>query len=61
VVVTGVVDVVFDSEQPTSATMIVATTTGVPHQVLRMLATAVRSTMARSRWWLKVFTFRRPA
>jgi hypothetical protein len=30
----------------------------VTHRIVRMLAAANRSTVARTRWWLKVFTFR---
>ena len=39
--------------------MIVTTRSGVTRRIVRMLATANRSTVARTRWWLKVFTFRR--
>ena len=54
-----VVDGLVDSEQPTSASMIVTTRSGVARQIVRMLATADRSTVASRRLWLKVFTSRR--
>jgi hypothetical protein len=53
------VDGLFDSEQPTSASMIVTTRSGVARRIARMLATADRSTVASTRLWLKVFTSRR--
>jgi hypothetical protein len=57
-VVAGVVDGLFDSEQPATATIIVTTTTGVTRRIVKMLTTANCSTVARTRWWLTVFTFR---
>ena len=58
-VAVDVVDGLFDSEQPTSASMIVTTRSGVARRIARMLATADRSTVASTRLWLKVFTSRR--
>ena len=58
-VAVGVVDGLFDSEQPTSASMIVTTRSGVTRRIVRMLATADRSTVASTRLWLNVFTSRR--
>ena len=54
-----VVDGLVDSEQPTSASMIVTTRSGVARRIVRMLATADRSMVASRRLWLKVFTSRR--
>ena len=54
-----VVDGLVDSEQPTSATMIVTTRSGVARRIVRMLATADRSMVASTRLWLNVFTSRR--
>jgi hypothetical protein len=54
-----VVDGLVDSEQPTSANMIVTTRSGVAHRIVRMLATADRSTVASTWLWLNVFTSRR--
>ena len=56
-VAVGVVDGLFDSEQPTSANMIVTTRSGVTRRIVRILATADRSTVASTRLWLKCVHF----
>lgn len=54
-----VVDGLVDSEQPTSANMIVTTRSSVARRIVPMLATADRSTVASTRLWLNVLTSRR--
>ena len=56
-VAVGVVDGLVDSEQPTSANRIVTTRSGVTRRIVRMLATADRSTVASTRLWLKCVHF----
>ena len=57
-VAVGVVDGLVDSEQPTSANMIVTTRSGMTRRIVRTLATADRSTVASTRLLLNVFTSR---
>jgi hypothetical protein len=53
-----VVDGLGDSEQPTSANMVM-TTRSVARRIVRMLAAADHSTVASTWLWLNVFTYRR--
>jgi uncharacterized protein YjeT (DUF2065 family) len=53
-----VVEGLVGSEQPTSAKMMLTMRSGAPRRIARSFATADRSAVASTQFWLNVFTSR---